>query len=292
MARETGEDHRAVSRAYHELAADGLVEVRGRSGVYMGGSSLPFAGSPSSETKWIAELLAGARRRRLALPELSAALCRLVEEQPPCCVLLESSEDMLAAYGHELRSGYGMRVVPVDGDELARSPDDPALLAAFGGADLVATTLYHIRRAAPMAERFGIPLVTLTVDPEAARDVATLVRRRLREGPLTVVLADRRFALRLQAMYPGVVGEEDEIRYLLADEAAALARLPGDERVVLTRAAAERLGDQAPPVFLSHAPLLSPETIRQLCLQLAGFAFRERRSLPDDPSPPPRSSFS
>ncbi len=35
MAQETGADHRVVADAYRTLEAEGLVEIRGRSGVYV-----------------------------------------------------------------------------------------------------------------------------------------------------------------------------------------------------------------------------------------------------------------
>lgn len=51
------------------------------------------------------------------------------------------------------------------------------------------------------------------------------IRRRMREGPLTIVAVNVGFAGRIRALYGEGVGAEGALRVILADEAAALTGL-------------------------------------------------------------------
>jgi DNA-binding transcriptional regulator YhcF (GntR family) len=57
ISQETGTDHRAVANAYRTLEAEGLVQVRGRSGVYVAPQER-FGGELLAETaRWMAGVL-------------------------------------------------------------------------------------------------------------------------------------------------------------------------------------------------------------------------------------------
>lgn len=260
VSAETGADHRAVSRAYRMLEAEGLVEVRGRSGVYAA-QAIGGAGDLPRETeRWIASVLAEARKRRIALPALPDLVRRTADTRRRCA-FVESTEDHLVAYARELTNGYGLDVVSID----VRGSSVEALRDRLQGVDLVATTPYHTAVVRPVVKALGIPLVIIAVDPDAARDVVGALRQRLQQGPLTVIAADPAFADRLRTMYDDIVVREDQVRFVFANDEAAIAALDPTESVVLTRAAEARLTIAVPPVYMLHEPVLSSASVGELC---------------------------
>ena len=76
VARDTGEDHRAVAASYRVLQEEGLVEVRGRSGVYVAQQER-LGGELLAETaRWLAGVMTDAWRRQIPLAELHDLLRR------------------------------------------------------------------------------------------------------------------------------------------------------------------------------------------------------------------------
>lgn len=266
LARELGEDHRTVAEAYRQLEAEGLVEVRGRSGVYAAAPPHRAGDLPMGTAQWLVQVFTQARQRRLRLDELPALFSRAAAARRLRCACVESSEDQMVAYTWELENSYGLEVVPV---MLSDGSDSRTELAdALRGADLAITTRYHTKAVQPAAEAAGVPLVVIAVDPDAARDVAHLLDERLQQEPVTMIIADRRFVARLQRIAEEVLPSANRIRYVLADDSAALARLKPGERVIMTRAAQARLGRRAPQYWLLHAPLFARETVDELCTEI------------------------
>lgn len=266
LARELGEDHRTVAEAYRQLESEGLVEVRGRSGVYAAAPPRQAGDLPMETAQWLVHVFTQARQRRLRLEELPALFDRASAARRLRCACVESSEDQMIAYTWELENSYGLHAVPV---YLSGDSDDPAGLAdVLHGADLAVTTRYHARAVQSAAEAVGVPLVLIAVDPDAARDVAQLLSERLQHEPVTMIVADRRFLARLRRIAEEFLPTANRIRYVLADDAGALARLNPAERVIITRAARARLGRRAPQAWLLHAPLFAPETVRELCTEI------------------------
>jgi hypothetical protein len=177
---------------------------------------------------------------------------------------VESTDDQLVAYSWELSNGYGLDVVSID----LRTMAADAWQTRLEGVKFVVTTPYHAAAVRHATEMLSIPLVVIAIDPEAVRDVAGLLTQRLQQGPLTVIVADPAFAARLRTMYGDVVVHQDQIRFVLASDRATLAALNPAEAVVLTRAAQAHLGSFLPPVYMMHAPLLSAESVRELCTML------------------------
>jgi hypothetical protein len=108
---------------------------------------------------------------------------------------------------------------------------------------MVVTTSYHSRLVRKAAENVGIPAVTLTVNSE----VVETMQRRLRESGVTIVAAEAEFGNRMRAMYTDLIERPEQLRVVLADDAAAVAALDPREPVMLTRAARARLGESALP---------------------------------------------
>jgi DNA-binding transcriptional regulator YhcF (GntR family) len=268
--RELGVDHRVVAQAYRMLEDEGLVEVRGRSGVYLAPQD-QLGGEVLAETaRWMAGVLVEGWKRRMTLAELPELIRRCTATVRLRCACVESNVDQMAAYCAELEEQFGVDAVPVYISPIPlprpdRSVEFHAVEEAIRRLDLVVTTSYHSRLVRKAAENVGIPAVTLTVNAE----VVETVQRRIRSGGVTLVCVDPEFGNRLRAMYADAASDAEQIRMVLADDASALAALDRAEPVILTRAARERLGGEGalPPVLLPHSPTFSAHTAREL-LQL------------------------
>lgn len=261
VAAELGVGVRAAVRAYHQLEAEGLVQIRSRSGVYVARQERLHGELLEETASWLAGVLVNALKRRIAVPGLPDFVRRCTAAVRPRCALLESTEDHLTILGRELSEEIGFEVDPVQ----LRSPDQPSLETA----DVLVTTTYHAATARGLADTLRKDLVVLTVDP----NVGLALERRLRAGSLTVVCADPAFGARVQATYgaryPGAV------RIVLADDPETILSLEPEEPVLLTLEARRRLGPTSLQPLLPHSPTISRESARELVevlirLNLAG----------------------
>jgi DNA-binding transcriptional regulator YhcF (GntR family) len=263
--REMGVDHRVVAQAYRTLEDEGLVEVRGRSGVYLAPQD-QLGGELLAETaRWMAGVLVEAWKRRMTVHEIPELIRRCTATTRIRCAVVESNEDQMTAYCHELSNDFGLepvqvRISPVPLPRPERSVEFHAVEDVLREVDMVVTTSYHSRLVRKAAENVGIPAVTLTVNPE----VVDTVQRRLRESGVTIVAVEAEFGNRMRAMYTDLIERPDQLRVVLADDPEAVAALDPREPVMLTRAARARLGDVRLPLLVPHSPTLSPQTAREL----------------------------
>lgn len=266
LTRDTGVDHRVVARAYRLLEAEGLVEVRGRSGVYAAPQERMGTDMLAETARWMAGVLTEAWRRRVAIPELPEMVRRCTQEVQIRCACVESTVDHLTVLETELRDEFGLDVytVPVVADHVAESgvPIISDLHNDLRAADLVVTTNYHAPAVRRAVDELGKPLVVVTMNPDAV----AVVERRIRDGSLTIVCADPAFGERIRAMGNGAPG--DRVRVVLADDVCAVQELDQSAPVLVTQAAHDRLGDAVPPLLIPHSPSFSPESARELALAI------------------------
>ena len=263
--REMGVDHRVVAQAYRTLEDEGLVEVRGRSGVYLAPQD-QLGGELLAETaRWMAGVLVEAWKRRMTVSEVPELIRRCTTTRRIRCGVVESNIDQMTAYCHELSNDFGLDPVPVSISPIPlprpdRSVEFHGVEEQLRAVDMVVTTSYHSRLVRKAAENVGIPAVTLTVNSE----VVDTMQRRLRESGVTIVAAEAEFGNRMRAMYTDLIERPEQLRVVLADDAEGIAALDPREPVMLTRAARARLGDLHLPLLVPHSPTLSPQTAREL----------------------------
>ena len=262
--REMGVDHRVVAQAYRVLEAEGLVEVRGRSGVYLAPQD-QFGGELLAETaRWMAGVLVEGWKRRIAIADLPELIRRCTSSVRLRCACVESNDDQMTAYTAELAEHFGLDpqplfISPVPLPRPDRSVEFHAVEDQIKSADLVVSTSYHARLVRKAAENVGIPAVILTVNHE----VVETIQKRLREGRLTVVAMEPSFGDRMRAMY--AEDDPERIQVVMANDDEAVAALDPDEPVLLTRAARQHLGEDVRlPLLLPHSPTFSPHTAREL----------------------------
>lgn len=261
VARDTGADHRAVAAAYRVLQAEGLVEVRGRSGVYVAQQER-LGGELLAETaRWLAGVMTDAWRRQIPLTDLHELLRRCTARTRLRVACVESNLDQMTAYCTEMTELFGLDAHPVYVSAAGGGREEAARLeAAIACADLVATTRYHAARVQRAATRTEKPVVVITVHPE----VVEAIRRELERGELVVVSVDPEFGERIAAMHREAAPRGSRIRLLGAEEREAVARIPPERTVLLTRAARARLEGQELPAAIPHSPTISPRTAREL----------------------------
>ncbi|HEX8320184.1 GntR family transcriptional regulator [Longimicrobium sp.] len=270
VAEELGTDYRTASTAYRKLEEEGLVEVRGRSGVYVAEQERIGGLLLSESAQWLAGVMAGAWKRQIMVPGLPELIHRCMDASWMRCVFVESTEDHLVAFCAELEPAFGLRCIPLyvapsaGGDgSVVSDQERERLRQELAGAHLVLTTSFHSAMVHGLTESTQTPMVVLKVGHE----LATAIRRQLRRGSLTVVCTDPRFGERVRYVYGG--DQRDAIRVVRADDPWAVAQLDPDEPVLLTRAARRRLMDDVHLRLLTpHSPTLSFESARELSAAL------------------------
>ena len=259
IARRARMNARAVAKAYRTLEAEGLVEVRGRSGVYVAPQERREGEMLPETMRWMTGVVVESWRRMIRIPEFPGFVRRCTGAVRPRCALVESVEDTATALSVELQwdLGFDVQIFSLDPPESQDSAEQ--LMGGSQDVDLFVTTSFYARAVRGIAEKLEKPVVMLTTHPQF--DAA--VRRRLEDGRLTIVAVDPRFGERMRAIY-GEDRSDDRIRVILADDAEAIAKLDPAEPVLLTRAAHERLGDVDLTLLFPHSPSFSPDSAREL----------------------------
>jgi DNA-binding transcriptional regulator YhcF (GntR family) len=276
VARQTGADHRVVARAYRALAEDGLVEVRGRSGITVAGGDGDGAGVvvEAERTRWLSGILEQAWTQRLPLHQLPDLLHRVV--RPLRCACVESTEDHEVAICAEIEEDFGLVPRPV------RLDDDPAgnrevLEHVLAEVDMVVTTAFHASEVAPVASQLRKPLVVVTVNPQLRERLVEI----LVHGDVIVVIADEGYMSRARAHMRGFE-EGVHYRFVLAEDADVNAVLSAPSRALVTRAARRRLGLEGLHLFSAGDPFLSEQTAREIAAAIVRINLAaERTTTPD-----------
>lgn len=275
VARDTGADHRAVAASYRVLQEEGLVEVRGRSGVYVAQQER-LGGELLAETaRWLAGVVTDAWRRQIPLTELHDLLRRCTAQTRLRVACVESNLDQMTAYCAELAELFGLDARPVylssgggDGaEELAR------LQAELARADLVVTTRFHVGRVQRAALPAGRPVIVVTVNSQ----IVEAIRREMERGELVVVSADPEFGERIRAMHGDGAENGARIRLVPAADREAVESISPDRTVLLTLAARTTLDGARLPPAIPHSPTFSPQTARELAEAIIRLNLRAER---------------
>ncbi|HSK19247.1 MAG TPA: GntR family transcriptional regulator [Longimicrobiales bacterium] len=254
VARDLGRNTRTVRAAFAALEKEGLVEVRGRSGVFVARQEI--AGDERSEetARWLSSVIVEAWKRRIAVGALPGVIQSFTSSRQMTCGLVDLIEDGIVALKHELEHDWGFDVQVIAPDAIERTRD----------VDFFAATSFYAASIHSAVEALGKPLVVLTVHPRLKDALAA----RVREGSLTVVAMDPRFADRIRVGYSA--DDPSRVRFVAANDRKAVIALDREEPVLLTRAARRRLGSIDVPMVFPHSPTISPESARVLAMMLPG----------------------
>jgi DNA-binding transcriptional regulator YhcF (GntR family) len=260
IATEADADLRAVARAYAVLERQGLVEVRGRSGVFVAPQE-SIGGTVLAETsRWLSGVLREARLRRITVPDLPEFVRHCTQSTEVRCVCFDETEDQVSALCEELSTEFGLHSTGALVGSLRPDPDDAAREAMPGSlrrADFLVTSLYHMGVVAPLAERWQKPLVVIRLCP----DVILRLGGWLREHELPVIHVDPRFPQRVRSI---LNGDGERIRPVSARDRRAVAALDLDTPVVISPAARRALAGMPLPPSLIEGGIISNDSAAEL----------------------------
>lgn len=259
LAKDFGVNDRVVMAAIRELADEGFVELKQRSGAYIipphpaSGASLPHLGA------WLVGMLVQARSRGLAPHDVSEFVRRSTETRRLRAACIECNKDQLALLCQELDRDLGFMAdsTPL---ELLSATDPPI---GVRRADLLVTTAFHAERVRRVAESIGKPWIAVALRRDVMRDVG----RHLQRGPVYYIATDVRFERKLRRML-GAVGPTANLRVLIVDR-DDLAAIPADAPTFTMPSALEPVRrrfreTRGPGQPIQPARHLSDESAREL----------------------------
>lgn len=235
LADQWGVHGRLVRAAYEKLQREGLVELRSRSGVYVGGSPAEVIPADPEIGDWLVNVLMQGRGWGVPPVEWPERLSRYLQSRRLRAACAESNEDQITWLVHESQLDYGLDAFGVDLDGLDRHD----LARHIRAADMVISTAFHGEMLESVARAERKPIVLLRLAADFVDSVTTALRR----DCLYFVVGDRRFADRLPIIYGDVEGGRN-LHPLVAGE-DDLAVIPPGAAVYVTRAAEMRLDSAA-----------------------------------------------
>ena len=243
LATEFGVDRRVVLAAYRWLAREGVIELRQRSGIYFA----PAARGAARGADWVVDVLLAGAAHGTPATGLADALHRYTRTLRLRAACVECNHDQIHGLRDELEVDYGFEVTGVEVDVLVGDAVDggalpaalpPAAALAVERADLLVTTPFHAAEVKLVAERLGKPWVAATLRADVFAEIARL----LADGPVYAVVADPRFARKLNLVYQAVTGAR-HLRALVVGH-DDLAAIPAGAPTYVTRLAREALGGE------------------------------------------------
>ncbi|MBA3659256.1 MAG: GntR family transcriptional regulator [Gemmatimonadales bacterium] len=262
LAEEFDADPRVVMAAYHQLQAEGLVEVRPRSGIFVTATDATEHPLHHRTADWMVEVLMEGLGQGIAARDFPERLRRSLETLRLRATCIECNHDQLVSLAGELHEDYGLDVSAVDTYTLLANGEPPYEVRR---ADLLVTTPFHIVEVAPVAAALGKPYIVAEVRVDLFAEVA----RRLRAGPVWFVVSDPRFVDKLYRIYEGAPGG-GHLRPLVVGQ-DDLRKIPPDAPVYVTRLARERAEPGSLPAqCFFESRVFSRETSRQLFSFIVG----------------------
>ena len=256
LAAELAVDPRVVLSAYRELAAEGLVELRERSGVFVAENSTASGNAPGMADRWIVDVFAQGIAREVAPATLLDWMHRSLATRVLRAGVVAASADQLLGMCRELEADYGLETDGALASSLGAAGRPFADLPAI---DLVVTTPACADAAGPVARALGAELVTIAVRP----DLIGMEWLGLLRDPVYVVATDADFIALLRAFFADTPGAHNLRPILLGRD--SLGSIPAGAATYITQSARERLGDTPiPGRVVPPARVFSAESSREL----------------------------
>lgn len=231
LATDFDVDHRVVVAAYHQLVAEGLVEMRPRGGIYVANVPAGAVREPMPAARWLHDVLMQGRSRDMSMRGVIDALRRATETLRLRAVVIHGVADQLTGMCRELEEDYGFETVGVNADVLITGHRPPEVREA----DLVVTTPAYettVRRIAAQAEK---PCIIADVRADMIGGEWRLLLRK----PVYVIVRDAHFRDALVAFFEDTKGKEN-LRVLVVDS-DDIAAIPVAAPTYVTRGARDWL---------------------------------------------------
>jgi len=263
-AREAGEElgagHRLVLAAYHELAEEGLVELRERTGVYVARDGNVLSPLPNAE--WLIDILVQGLARNIPTIALPDRLRAAMGTRRLRATVIEGTRDQIEGISRELRDDYGLEVTGLDVARLA----EPGFAgrAEVGEVDLLVSTPSHARAVRQLARRLGVPAIIAKAGPDlVGGDWGNLLRE-----PLYILVSDDRSVEGIRQSFAAIPTAAENLHLLVVGQ-DDIASIPDDAAVYVTRGAAAALGSApVPGRRVPTARGLSPQAAREIVTRI------------------------
>ncbi len=234
LASDFEVDHRVVVAAYHQLVAEGLVEMRPRGGIYVADIPAGAVREPMPPEPWLRAIFMQGGARDLSVRGVIDALRRSTETMRLRAIVIHGVTDQLAGMCTELEEDYGFEALGVSTDDVSNGSRPPKLREA----DLFVTTLAYAPVVQKVAAQMGKPCIVADVRTDLIGGEWRLLLRK----PVYVVVRDTQFRNALIAFFEGTKGKEN-LRVLIVDS-DDIAAIPTTAPTYVTRGARAWLRSQ------------------------------------------------
>lgn len=255
LAAEFRADPRVVAAAYREIAMEGLVEIRPKSGVYVSSNATSKRGGPSLPINWVSNMFVDAVSRGVPLPELGPALLDFAEARRIRAAAVADTVDQAFGIGRELKRDYGIdatchHLAEIQGSRLP--PKFKAARVIFAANDCSA----DVRN---VATTLGLPVVAISL----RADLFDAEWGPVIEREVYVVVADPGFARKVRRVISRT-GASARVRLMVVGR-DDLASIPGGAPTYLTESARRAIGKtRLPGRVITPRRLFSDATVRAI----------------------------
>ena len=263
LATELSVDPRLIGLALKRLKEEGIVEIRPRSGAYIGPGMGARSRARLLPREWVAELVAQAVERGFPAHELAAGVAQATNTHKVRAAVVAGTSDQAVGMVRELQEDYGIAAAAVFPQQIAARPR--SLLRA----QLVLTTSEFERTLRSVPEVLAKTLIVVRIRPDLfSEDWIAFMN-----GPVFVVVADPRFRALLRQVIQPVPGSAN-VAILLAgsDE---IAGIPPGAPTYVTESARRMLGTAGlRGRIIRPRRLFSGQTVREIATFLVAHNAR------------------
>jgi len=259
MATELNADPRTVAAAYRALAAEGVVELKPRSGVYVTPQTMADTEDRPPSPFWLVKVLADGIEHGYSTRDFCDHLREAALARPIRAAVVAATYDQTEGLVTELRRFYGMEATSVLAGALKRGAPLPNPIKR---AHLLVTTDAHYQAVSDLANRLGKPCIVAGVRAEIFAEWQTLLRR-----DVFVIATDPFFAEMVRKRLAGVPGG-NQVKVLLAGS-DDLSVIPANSPTYVTAAARNFLGrTRIPGRLIPSARVLDPHSVEQILAEV------------------------
>ncbi|CAN5906919.1 hypothetical protein BH11GEM1_BH11GEM1_21670 [soil metagenome] len=255
MAAELQADPRAVAAAYRVLSAEGLVELRARSGIYVRYDAPHARRSQAPPLPTLVDMLVHANVQGYPAQQLITALERVVTRRTLRTAVLATTSDQGLGIARELHEDFGLdaRAIVVEKVHLHNLP------SPLRRAQLIVTTQAH----ATLAYRLAAELHTHAIVISVRSDLFETEWSLWHGQPVHVIVLDPRFGRIVQGFLRAAGADAAAVRVHLATD--DLSRIAPDAPTYVTQAARTHLGRmRVPGMLIPPTRLFAEDCIRAL----------------------------
>lgn len=251
LTAEMNADPRVIAAAYRELASEGLVELRVRSGAYVSRSIAPDRVTQAISCEWIADVFAAAVKRGLPMQELGPVMFDFAMTRKLRAVAVAEMADQSLGISAELKRDYGITASNLVVEQLkARQPPREILTAhvVFAAEDCAEV----VRRVAETPTRRVIAV-------ESRADLLDPEWLALLQSGVYVVATDPGFLDRAVSAIHRAGGSTSRMHLLVAGR-DDLSSIPPGAPTYVTESARRAIGRLRLPGRIIRAKRLFDET--------------------------------